>query len=142
MKLMTLSVRKTALFGVGLLSLAVGILGIFLPILPTTVFLLISAWCWLRSSDRFYHWLTTNRLLGAYITNYKINKCMTRRQKIFTVAYLWLSIGISGFFFASKVWIMLCLLAVAIGVTVHLLTLKTLVAQKQTESAGHQKNEL
>ena len=124
--------RKALLTGMGFVSLAVGILGIFLPILPTTVFLLLSAWCWLRSSERFYRWLTTNRILGSYITNYRIEKGMTSGQKAFTIALLWLGISFTGIFVVSKMWLSLVLFGIAIGVTIHLLTLKTLSGKRHS----------
>ena len=132
MKQFAPSIQKVLLTGLGFVSLAVGILGIFLPILPTTVFLLISAWCWLRSSERFYRWLTTNRILGSYITNYRIEKGMTRVQKAFTITLLWLGIGFTGIIVVSKIWLSLVLFGIAVGVTIHLLTLKTLSGKKHS----------
>jgi len=61
---------RVALIVVGTISTALGILGIFVPILPTTPFLLLAAACYSRSSQRFYDWLLNNKYFGNYIRNY------------------------------------------------------------------------
>jgi uncharacterized membrane protein YbaN (DUF454 family) len=118
-------VKKYLLIFAGLVSFGFGVAGMFLPVLPTTPFLLLSAACFLRSSDRLYHWLTTHRLFGRYITNYIKYKAITRRTKIFTIALLWITITLSVISI-DKTLIRLVLLFVALGVTTHLLLLKTM----------------
>jgi len=110
---------------VGTLSLGLGIIGIILPLVPTTPLLLLAAYCYARSSERFYHWLLNNRWFGEYIKNYREGRGMPRREKILTLAILWLTIGFAAIFFAPVWWIKLILLAVACGVTTHILRLKT-----------------
>jgi uncharacterized protein len=117
---------KTLYIALGGVSLALGVIGIFLPILPTTVFLLISAWSWARSSERFYKWLINNKLLGSYISNYKDEKGVTQRQRVLTLALLWIGIGYTAVFIVSKLWLTLLLFGIAITVTIHMLMLKTL----------------
>ena len=117
---------KTLYIALGGVSLALGVIGIFLPILPTTVFLLISAWSWARSSERFYRWLINNRLLGSYISNYRDEKGVTQRQRVLTLALLWIGIGYTAVFIVSKLWLTLLLFGIAIAVTIHMLMLKTL----------------
>ena len=68
--------RRALLIIVGLLSVAVGVVGIFVPLLPTTVFLLLAAACFVRSSDRLYRRLITNRVFGSYIRNYREHRAM------------------------------------------------------------------
>ena len=114
------------LFGLGFVTLGLGTLGIFLPLLPTTVFYLITAACWMRSSERFYTWLMNNRLIGNYIRNYREKKGITLRQKILTISLLWVGIGYTAFFVVSKTWITVLLLAIALAVSIHLLILRTL----------------
>lgn len=104
-----------------MLSVALGVLGAFLPLLPTTVFFLIAAFCFARSSDRFYGMLLTNRLSGPYIRNYHEGRPMTPRQMTTTLATLWISILLSALLVRSS-WVSAILLAVAVGVTTYLVT--------------------
>ena len=108
----------------GILSLGFGVLGIFVPLLPTTPFLLLSAYCFVRSSDRLYNWLIVNKFLGHYIHNYIENRAIEPRVKWFTIVLLWLSILISVFTLSVAIWIKVLLLIIAIAVTIHVLSLK------------------
>lgn len=135
-----MDIRKALLIFVGTLFVALGVLGMFLPLLPTTVFLLMAAYCYSHSSERFHSWLLNNRLCGSYISNYKSGNGMSVRQKAGTIAMLWLSIGIS-MWLVGGFWINLILCAVAIGVTIHLVMIKTFQAEEpmievKTEAAG------
>jgi uncharacterized membrane protein YbaN (DUF454 family) len=119
-----MDIRKALLIFTGTVCVALGVLGMFLPLLPTTVFLLMAAYCYSRSSERFHTWLLTNRLFGPYISNYKSGKGISVRQKVSTISILWLSIGAS-IWLIGGFWITLLLLAIATAVTVHLLWIKT-----------------
>ena len=110
---------------IGMISTAIGIIGIFLPILPTTPFLLLAAYCFARSSQKFYLWLNTNRLCGEYIRNYRERKGILLKHKILTILFLWLTIGCSVIFFVTIIWIKILLLIIAISVSIHLMRLKT-----------------
>ena len=109
----------------GTIFLIFGIIGIFLPILHTTPFLLLSAACYARSSKRFYNWLMNNRWFGSYIKNYHEGKGILLKIKIFTISLLWVTILISIFFVINIFWIELILVVIAIGVTIHIVTIKT-----------------
>lgn len=117
--------KRTLLVACGTLSVALGVIGIFFPVLPTTPFLLLAAVCYARSSERFYHWLLTNRWLGEYIRNYREGKGIPLKQKVLTIALLWLSIGYAALFVAPLWWVKLILFGIATGVTIHLLRTKT-----------------
>jgi len=80
--------KRKLLIIAGTISTAIGIIGIFVPILPTTPFLLLAAACYLRSSPRFYHWLVNNRFFGIYIRNYLQGRGMPLKIKIFTILLL------------------------------------------------------
>ena len=114
----------------GTLCVALGVLGIFLPVLPTTPFLLLAAVCYARSSRRFHHWLLTNRWCGEYIKNYREGKGIPRKQKITMVALLWLTIGSTALLAVSLWWVRLILLGMAVGVTAHLARIKTFEPEK------------
>ena len=123
-----LSVDKLARFvliGMGTLCVALGVVGIFAPILPTTPFLLLAAFFYARSSQRFLNWLLTNRWFGGYIKNYREGHGIPRREKVLTIMALWLTVGLSALYAVSLWWARALLIAVAVGVTFHLLRIKT-----------------
>jgi uncharacterized membrane protein YbaN (DUF454 family) len=110
----------------GLISLVVGILGVFLPLLPATPFLLFSAWSFAKSSDKLYNWLMNHKVLGTIIRDYRDEKSLTIRIKISAILLLWVSMLYSIFYVVNeKWWLQLILATIATGVTIHLLTLKT-----------------
>ena len=116
---------KWILITAGTIFVGLGILGIFLPILPTTPFLLLAAACYARSSKRFYDWLINNKLFGAYIKNYREGKGVPLKVKVFTISLLWITILFSVFFIIHISWVKIILIIIAFGVTVHILTIKT-----------------
>jgi len=117
---------RALLFLVGTISLVLGIIGIFLPILPTTPFLLLSAACYLRSSERMHKWLLNNKWFGNYIKNYQEGRGIPLKTKVVAISFLWITILLSAFFILNEILIaQTVLLIIAIGVTVHLLRLPT-----------------
>ena len=109
----------------GTLFVAVGSVGIFLPLLPTVPFLLLAAACYARSSDTFHNWLMTNRWFGKEIKNYREGRGLPLKVKTFTISLLWITITSSALLFVSSFPWRIFLLVVAIGVTAHLLCLPT-----------------
>jgi uncharacterized protein len=110
---------KLLLIACGTLCVALGVIGIFLPIMPTTVFLLMAAACYARSSDRFYQRLLNQRYLGSYIRNHREGRGMKRRDKTVTLVLLWVGIGATIIFSVDALWGRLVLLGIATAVTVH-----------------------
>jgi uncharacterized membrane protein YbaN (DUF454 family) len=100
--------------------------GVFLPLLPTTPFLLLAAACYARSSRRFQNWLMTNRLFGDYIGNYLARRGVPRKVKILSISLLWITIGCSVAFAVDALWARILLVVIAVGVTAHILSLHTL----------------
>lgn len=127
-------VIRGALIAIGSLAVALGALGIFLPLLPTTPFLLLAAFCYARSSRRFYDWLLNNHWFGAYIRNYREGRGIALRHKIVALTLLWSTIGYSVVFATEKFWLRLLLIAIATGVTTHLLWIKTYRKTDKTDS--------
>jgi len=109
----------------GTICVFLGTLGIFLPVLPTTPFLLLAAACYARSSSRLYHWLLNNRWFGEYVRNYREGRGLPLRLKILTILTLWLTIGASALFAVSSAWIRAILFLIMAGVTVHLILIRT-----------------
>ena len=125
------SLKKGLLLAAGTASVAVGAVGIFLPLLPTTPFLLIAAACFVRSSERRYQWLISHRVLGPYIRNYREYGAVTRHAKIVTLGLLWGTMCLTAFGFVDSLVVRVILLAIAVGVTVHVLRMKTMPAGRQ-----------
>lgn len=109
----------------GTVSLGIGLLGIVLPLLPTTPFLLLSALCYSKSSKRFHRWLLNNRIFGDYITNYIEGRGISKKAKSVTLFFLWTLILFSAFYFVDMLFIRILLLLIAVGVSAHILTLPT-----------------
>ena len=118
--------RRRALLIAGLLCAGLGIVGILLPVLPTTPFLLLAATCFAKSSQRFHDWLLNNRFLGAYIRNYRDHSGIPLGTKLFALAALWLTIGYSTIFVIDRLWVQIILLLIACSVTIHLIRFPTL----------------
>jgi uncharacterized membrane protein YbaN (DUF454 family) len=120
---MSEKLKRQLLLAAGTLSLAIGIVGIFVPILPTTPFLLLAAGCYLRSSQRFYNWLMGNRFFGNYIRNYIEGRGIPLKVKLFIIILLWVTIGIS-IWLVAKPLVTIILLIVAVGVTLHIIFIR------------------
>jgi uncharacterized protein len=122
---------KPVLIVAGTLCVALGVLGIFLPLLPTTPFLLLAAACYARSSPRLLHWLNHNRWFGEHIRNYREGRGIPLREKILAIAAIWITIGLTVIFFVTQPWVKALLIVIALAVTVHLLRIKTFRVQPQ-----------
>jgi len=116
---------KLILISAGTFFLGLAIVGIFIPILPTTPFLLLAAACYARSSKRFYDWLINNKWFGSYIKSYHDGKGIPLKVKVLTISLLWCSILFSILFIVYIFWIQMILIIIAFGVTIHILTIKT-----------------
>ena len=108
----------------GTFFLGLGILGIILPILPTTPFFLLSAACYSRGSERFYKWLMGNRWFGKYISNYRTGKGIPVKVKVGIITMLWFTISFSVFFIVTHPILRFILFIIAILVTMYLLLIK------------------
>ena len=109
----------------GSLSVAFAVLGIFLPLLPTTPLLLLAAYCFGKSSDKFHSWLINNKLFGNYIKNYQAGKGIPLHSKITAILSLWLVITASSIWGTDLLIIRIVLFLTATGVTIHLLRMPT-----------------
>ena len=116
----------------GLICVGLGAVGMVLPILPTTPFLLAAAACFCKSSTRMYNWLLNNKWFGEYIRNYKEGRGLPIRTKITALTVLWVTISVSTVFFLNRLLpahlilpMQLVMVAVAIGVSIHIVRLPT-----------------
>lgn len=101
----------------GWISLVLGLIGILLPVMPTTPFLLLAAACFLRSSPRFYHWLVNHRWLGPYLRLYLDGKGIPRRAKIGIITILWLTMTPTALLIVPWRWLSAVLLLIALAVS-------------------------
>ncbi len=109
----------------GFMFICLALIGIVLPLLPTTPFLLVAAACFYKSSPRFFTWLMTNKFFGKYIRDYKDKKGVPWKVKLSTLILLWASLLVSAFIFVSLLWVKILLLVIGSGVTIHILLIKT-----------------
>ena len=111
----------------GSLFLGLGIVGIFVPLLPTTPFLLLAAALYVRSSPRLYAWLLNLRHLGSYIRNFRENRAIPLQAKIVSVSLIWLTMGYCIFRVVNAWWwAQLGLFLLAVGTSWHILSFATL----------------
>jgi len=122
---------KIVLLSLGIVSLALGFIGVFVPLLPTTPFALLSAYLFARSSPKLHNWLLNNRVFGKYIRDYNNEKSIPLKIKIVSVSMLWSTILFSVFYLLKDRWyLQLLLVAIALGVSFHILSLKTKKQEK------------
>jgi len=110
----------------GVVAVVLGVVGIFLPILPTVPFLLLAAACFTRSSERFYSWLLDHARLGPMIRPYLDGQGLKKSTKVKAISLVWVSIAISIVLLHRTSWLPLLLIGIAAGVTGYLLRLPNL----------------
>ncbi len=106
--------------------MGLGILGVIIPILPTTPFLLLAASCYAKSSEKLYRWLLGNKWLGKYIKNYREGKGLPFKLKIICVSLLWLTIAYTVFYVTQLILLRVVVITIAVGVTLYIFSIKTL----------------
>lgn len=119
----------------GFIALTLGIVGIVLPILPTTPFFLLASFLFYKGSKRMHDWLENNRFFGGYIRNYRKYHAIKRRTKIVSIILLWVTLGVSAYL-VINLYVHILLALVGIGVTIHLLRIKTLEKVLAQQSQG------
>lgn len=117
---------KKLLTALGVISLALGILGAFLPLLPTTPFVLLSAYLFAKSSEKFHQRLLNHKIFGQLIRDYNEDKSIPLHAKIIAIVTMWPSMLFAIFYIATdKLWLQILLATIATGVTIHILRYKT-----------------
>ncbi len=104
----------------GMVFLAAGLIGVVVPVLPTTPFLLLATACFLRGSERLHRWILTNRWFGEYLRRYREGRGIPARTKAGAITLLWASIGLSAAFAVESWAVRVGLLAIAVAVTAHI----------------------
>lgn len=129
---------KFLLTVIGSLAVILAVLGIFLPLLPTTPFLLLASACFLRSSERLHRWLRHNRLFGEYLRNIEDKRGIPLKGKVYTLILLWVSMSYS-IYIVKPLYLKALLVAIAVGVTIMILRMKTLrPVSQESRNAIHE----
>ena len=119
------SAKKAILVAAGSLCLGLAVLGVFLPLLPTTPFLLLASACYVRSSERLHGWLMGNRMLGGYIRNFSERRGIPLRARVTTVVLLWLPL-LYSVYRLDLLWLELILVLMGVTWSVLILRMKGL----------------
>jgi uncharacterized membrane protein YbaN (DUF454 family) len=117
--------RRAVYFSVGSVSVGFGVIGIVVPLWPTTCFLLLAAWCFARSSPRAERWLHENRVFGKYLRDYRESGIISPSVRRTSLAVMWVFIGASALLLMGRLWVVALLLLIASAVTLHLYSLPT-----------------
>ena len=116
---------KYILIVLGSISLTLGVIGIFLPLLPTTPFLLLAAALYVRSSEELYNWLIHQKYLGTYIRNFREHKAIPLHAKIISVTLVWITLLYCAIGISENIYLSIGLLILAVGISWHILSYKT-----------------
>lgn len=117
---------KSILALLGLISLGLGIVGAFLPLLPTVPFVLLSAFLFARSSDRLHNWLITHKIFGQLIRDYHEERGITIQGKVAAISMMWISNIISIVFIINNIlWLQILMSIITLSVTIYILQYKT-----------------
>lgn len=125
-------IKKTVFLFLGLILTFLGIIGIFIPVLPTTPLLLLASYCYVRSSEKLYLWLINHRIFGRYIRDYNKYRAVDKKSKTIAVILIWVSMMVS-MSLISKTPVRIVLLITGLAVTYFISTIKTLTPELKTE---------
>jgi uncharacterized protein len=124
-------IKRILLIIAGVLSLVLGVIGAFVPLLPTVPLVLLAAYCFGRSSERLHQWLLHHRYFGPIIDSFQAGKGIPKRVKYRTIAIIWLSMGFSCWMVA-KLWLCVMLVCIGLAVSIYLLRLPDYQNGRQT----------
>ena len=114
---------RLLLWLLGAISLALGLIGLFLPVLPTTPFMLLAAACFARSSPRFHRWLLGHRTFGPIVSEWERHRAIPWRAKLWAIGLMSTTLGASIVFFVKNPWVQggLAAMGVALAVWLYLI---------------------
>lgn len=131
------AILRYVLISCGWISIAGGVAGIFLPLVPTVPFLLLAVACFARSSDRFHSWLVEHNHLGPLLREYLKGSGIPLREKRAAIFMVWISFSTSILLFARLFWLKALLIAAAVAITLYLLYLPTVPKKIQPDQPRH-----
>lgn len=118
------SFRKAVLNVVGVINVVMGIIGIFLPIWPTTIFVIIASICFARANPRLHNWLVQSKFLGPYLDNFHNKRGIAMAYKIRTALFMWAGMTFS-MTLIELLWVQIMLICIGVAVTAHVFAIKT-----------------
>ncbi|MFW6288462.1 MAG: YbaN family protein [Spirochaetota bacterium] len=116
--------RRYFYAGLGILLTAIGVIGIVTPVLPTTIFLILASGLFLKASPALHERLHRSPVTGPYLRAYTEGNGLSLRRKLTTIALLWLTLLVSAWFVRERIWLLILLAAVGVGVTIHIATIR------------------
>lgn len=117
-------IKKAIMFFIGLICTALGAIGIFLPLLPTTPFILAAAICFSGSSEHMYNRLSKSPYFGEFINNYQKKTGVSKRTKTISVLFLWSLLLVSMYLMRDSALMLIIIISAGIGVTAHISLLR------------------
>jgi uncharacterized membrane protein YbaN (DUF454 family) len=119
---------KYILIALGFFFIALGLIGVFIPVLPTVPFMLLAAFCFLKSSESLYNWLVNHKKFGAPIKSFMEHKALKKSTKIKAITSIWLSLILS-MCLVQAMHVTIILILTGLALTAYLLSFKTLELQ-------------
>lgn len=129
-------ILRWILIGCGWFCIVCGVVGIFLPLVPTVPFLLLAAACFARSSEYFHTWLVEHNQLGPLFRDYLNSGGIPLKAKVMAICMVWVSLSASAFLFVQVVWVRALLMFIAVGISLYLLGLPTIPTVGEGDKAN------
>ncbi|MDR3063540.1 MAG: YbaN family protein [Methanobrevibacter sp.] len=123
-----MKIKKLFYFSFGTIFLSIGTVGIFVPVLPSTPFVIVAALFYGKSSERAEKWIMRNKYFASYIKNYKEKIGIPKDVKIKSLVFLWFMLILS-MIFTNKLMITIVLMVIGILVSLHIYLLKTRIEE-------------
>lgn len=116
--------KRLFFFSLGTAFLGIGVVGVVLPVLPTTPLVIASFFCFTKSSKKAEQWISNNRYFGSYIENYETKQGVPLDVKLTSIFFLWAALIVSMVFF-NQIYLFILLIIVGAAVTIHIISFKT-----------------
>ncbi|HEX2936802.1 MAG TPA: YbaN family protein [Bacteroidales bacterium] len=116
---------KSLFLFIGISSLVLGFIGIFLPVLPTTPFILLAAYCFAKSSERFHNYIMQHKLFGKMVSDFYEKRIIPVKTKIIALTLMWATLLLSVIFFMPYIWVKWVVIGIGVAVTAYLLSFRS-----------------
>lgn len=130
--------KRIVFASLGYTFLGLGVIGIVIPVFPTTPFVILSAGCFTQGSPKLHNWLRNSKFFGEYIENYQNKKGIRKSTKIFSIIFLWFMIILS-ILMNRQIYVDILLFTIAILVTIHIVMLRNMPRNGVTNDERNKK---